>query len=839
MRRYLCLLLLLFFAPCCSFYTYAQFIKTYAGTGTAGYSGDNGPAASATLKIPTCLSVDGFNNVYINDQGNNRIRKIRYPDGLITTVAGNGDTAYNGENIAATTAHLNQNWGVAVDGPGNIYITDQTNRRIRRVDAATGLIKTIAGDGVYAYTGDGGPAVSARLKRPLGIALDGDGNVYVGDPDTNTVRRIDAAGIITKFAGNGTYGFGGDGGPATAAKLSHMLGLAADGAGNVYICDADNNRVRKVNAAGIISTIAGNGTPASGGDGLQATAATINRPAGVFVSNTGEIYIAEYGGNRIRKINTAGVISTFAGTGTGGFSGDNGPATAAELRAPIAVAIDGNDRWFIADLLNVRIREVIKSLSFTAGHSQQLQVCQNAVKASINELLTVYEYATGFTDNWSLLMAPAHGTATAAYSVSSVSGSLTPTGLWYTPAAGYVGEDSFSVKVTNGAVSDITVIHVTIDPLTLTAGVITGDSELCAGTTVTLANAATGGTWGSTNNKTSVGTSSGIVTGVSAGADTILYTVTNACGTAVATRSITVNPLPQQGVISGATAVCIGNSITLIETEAGGIWSTDNGKSAINSSGVLTGIHKGISVVNYTVSNAWCMSAAVYTVMIDTLADAGVITGPESLCQGAIVLLGDTASSGVWSAGNDTAKVVAGRVTGMLPGTSVISYSVTNSCGAVVATHPVTVHPLPELPEINENLGLLSVPNIYTSYQWASGGVEIAGAVKNMIDADTSGIYTVAVGNSFGCTIAAQYDYIGCTAADVEVYPNPAAGILNISWCKRLTARLMTVDGKTVFLAGNVDKIDMAVLPNAVYLLSIFDANGNKIITKRIVKMTK
>ena len=331
----------------------AGVISTVAGDGTRGYGGDGDPAAAAQLASPFGVALDGAGNLYIADQGNNRIRKVDAA-GAITTVAGGGPV---GDDGAAVAAQLYWPTGVALDGASNLYIADQNNNRIRKVDAA-GAITTVAGDGTLGYSGDGGAATAAQLNRPAGVAPDGSGNLYIADSGNQRIRKVDAAGVITTVAGDGTFGYSGDGGAATAAQLNSPRGVALDGSGNLYIADLFNNRIRKVDAAGVITTVAGDGTRGYGGDGGPAVAAQLNRPFGVASDGAGSLYIADNSNHRIRKVDAAGVITTVAGDGTRGSGGDGGAATAAQLNWPRGVALDGSGNLYITDTFNQRIRKV-------------------------------------------------------------------------------------------------------------------------------------------------------------------------------------------------------------------------------------------------------------------------------------------------------------------------------------------------------------------------------------------------------------------------------------------------------------------------------------------------
>ncbi len=277
--------------------------------------------------------------------------------GTITTVAGDGRRGYFGDGVPAAQAQLDTPWGVAVDGSGNLYIADRDNHRIRKVDAA-GVITTVAGNGAEGYGGDGGPAAQARLYLPQGVAADGSGNLYIADRHNHRIRKVDAAGVITTVAGNGAEGYGGDGGPAAQARLYLPHGVAVDGSGNLYIADSFNHRIRKVDAAGVITTVAGDGTRGYGGDGGLAAQARLDFPYGVAVDGSGNLYIADGDNNRIRKVDAAGVITTVAGDGTYGYGGDGGPAAQAQLSVPYGVAVDGVGNLYIADTFSHRIRKV-------------------------------------------------------------------------------------------------------------------------------------------------------------------------------------------------------------------------------------------------------------------------------------------------------------------------------------------------------------------------------------------------------------------------------------------------------------------------------------------------
>ena len=303
-------------------------IRTIAGVALSGYSGDNGPAASAQVDAPEGIAIDANGNVYISDSRNNRIRKINAATGIITTFAGNGASGFSGDGGPATAASIGNPQGIALDPTGNLYIADLYNSRIRKVTAATGLISTV---GV--------------IGSPARIAVAPNGDLILTTYNSPYVNRLNpVTGDVTTVAGNGSLGFSGDGGPALNAQLNNPQGVTVDPAGNIYVGDLYNYRIRKITPAGTISTIAGTGIEGLAGDNGPATAARFSGVGGLSIGPDGNLYIADRVNQRVRRINlSTGIITTLAGaspSGIGDIRGDGGPATAAWLQSPTDLAFD-------------------------------------------------------------------------------------------------------------------------------------------------------------------------------------------------------------------------------------------------------------------------------------------------------------------------------------------------------------------------------------------------------------------------------------------------------------------------------------------------------------------
>ncbi len=814
-----------------------QVISTYAGNGTIGYSGDNGPATLAQLDSPSSVITDAAGNIYFTDEFNNCVRKVD-TTGKITTVAGMGLIGSSGDNGPATNARMDGDWGLALDGAGNLFITDQGNFRVRKVNPA-GIISLYAGSS-YGTSGDFGQATNAQFRRPIGIATDGAGNVFVGDQDAFTIKKITTAGIITNYAGINTIsGYSGDGGAAIFAEFNATYGLATDNSGNVYICDADNNRVRKINSSGIISTIAGNGLAGFGGDGGPAVSCMLNYPTGVFIDNAGNILIADSHNNRIRRIDPSGVIHTIAGTGTMGFGGDGGLAINANLYHPSSVVADGNQNIYIVDYHNNRIRKISKSVSFTEGKNHNIHFCENTSSVSLDTLFVTRDFSIGLTDTWSAVYGPFHGTSHLNYSAPASGVYVTPSGLYYTPFFGYSGNDTIVEVVSNGYNTDTTTVILTIDHFIANAGTIVGDSTVCAGSTISLTDSVPGGIWTISNLNAIV--SNGMVTGELAGLDTITYTVVNTCGLASISKIITVNPLPSAGFITGGNEVCKGATITLSETVSGGYWSQSNTHTLLYqalSICLVTGLTPGSDTIFYNVADSLCSNHAYSVVLVAPLPTAAISGGTPTLCVGVSAPVTGNPAGGSWQIANANASFAGSLLTAISPGPDTLVYSSANNCGIAFDSLFFEVDTLPEKVNITRVENVLYAPPGYSGYQWTFNGLPVLGATTDSFIINAAGVYAVIITNAFGCSTGSfGLSFPGCDPEDILLFPNPTESIIHISWCKKLTARVICMNGSQMKIIYNTTEIDLGDLPDADYLLALYDENGKKVLVKYIAKL--
>ncbi len=553
---------------------------------------------------------------------------------IITTIAGGTATGFAGDGGPASSALFSALRGIAIDGRGNVFVADAGNHRVRRIDA-NGIVTTVAGNGTVGYGGDWGPATAAQLNYPASLAADSIGNLFIWDSMSYIIRRVDTAGVINTVAGNGLFGDTGDGGYAFWAAIVPN-GMAVDNAGNVFMCIGSNHRLRMMDAGLYIYHYAGiNLVSGNSGDGGPANVAKMYHPMRVATCHDGTVLIGDTYNNTVRMVDTSGNIQTIAGivpTYTGGYDGDFVWATSTRLNMPYGIAKDLAGNVYIADNGNNRIRKV-------DGYGIISTICGNGTPSFSGD----GNAATDATIN-----APTDVAVDAANNIY------------------FFDAGNSRVRKISG---------------------ITGNLNICTGTTATLIDEAVGGIWSSSNTVVAIiGSATGIVTAAATGTTTITYSNAGV----IAIGQMTVNPSP--GAITGAHTLCAGQTDTLADTAAGGIWTSGTipVASIDAASGIVTGVSAGIAFLTYTLPagcNAWV------SVTVKTLPAAGTIHGTDIVCPGDSVLLSDAVGGGVWSSDDDLIATISGpgNIIGVSPGITTISYTVTNSCGSSSSGMPVTV----------------------------------------------------------------------------------------------------------------------------------------------------
>jgi gliding motility-associated-like protein len=516
----------------------SQIITTVAGNGTGSNSctvGNGGPAIAAMVWNPQSVAIDNSGNYYIGDYGNGAVRIVN-SSGIINAVAGGCMVCCpTGDGGPSTASWIGEPQVIATDNSGNLYIS-AVNSTIRKVNTS-GIINTIAGTGTVGYSGDGGPAISAAIHWPRGLAIDGSGNIYIADSYNHRIRKIMVAtGIINSIAGTGTQGYSGDGGPAISAQFNYPYGIALDGFGNIFVADESNNRIRKINTSGIITTVAGTGIPGFSGDGGLATSATLNSPFSVAVDLAGNIYIVDSANSRIRKINSGGIITTIAGTGSG-FSGDGGPANLAKLNYPTGIALDLAGNIYIADLENNRIRMICNAPSQPGPINGNATVCPGSINVySVAPVAGVTSYSWNLPSGW-------NGT-----SISNTIGISTGTN------GGIISVTSVNVC---GLQSNPVTFSINVNvppPVSITAN----NSSICFGSSVVITGqGANSYTWNTGATTASVMVSPTVTTiYVLTGTDALSCTNSSSI-------TITVNPLPMPNLTLSPGLLCTGETATL------------------------------------------------------------------------------------------------------------------------------------------------------------------------------------------------------------------------------------------------------------------------------------
>jgi len=446
-----------------SYHANAQLIANtvVCSTGVAGYSGDNGPAILAKMNGPIYINADGYGAYYVSDAVNNVVRKVD-AFGIITTFAGNGTAGFSGDTGPATAASVNYVAGMAIDAVGNVYLSDRANNRIRKV-STSGVITTFAGTGAAATSGDGGPATAASFNAPYGISFDTSGNLYVVEQDGGVIRKISPAGIVSPFAGDGGFGFGGDSGPATVATFHSPQCIYVSHAGDVYLNDQGNHRLRKISSTGIITTIAGDGSVGYGGDGGPSTAAVVNLMGDITMDAAGTLYFSDDYGDRLRQISTSGIINTFAGNGIGGHTGDGGLATSAQFDWPNGLTMSCGGVLLTCEINNNDVRRIgpANEHPHFITPADTLHPCVDFIINSLDTLLGIQDTDACQGLSWTILSAPAHGVVTGLPARTMSTGGITyPSGVIYTPVVYFTGIDSFTVVVFDGVDTSMRKIYV-------------------------------------------------------------------------------------------------------------------------------------------------------------------------------------------------------------------------------------------------------------------------------------------------------------------------------------------------------------------------------------------
>ena len=531
---------------------------TIAGNGLPGYNGDGNAGVSNEVTNPYDICMDAANNFYFTDMLNGRVRKVWAKNGMVTTIAGGGTSTADG--IPGPQASIMPR-NICLDHAGNIYIADSLSHKIRKIDGSTNIITTIAGTGVAGFGGDGGPATAAGLNDVLGICSDSYNNIYLVDYGNNCIRKVNAAtGIISTIAGSitGTRGYTGDGGPATAALLCTPTAICIDRANNIFFADQTYgyiSHIRKITAAtGIISNVSGTGTIGGTLYGLLAADAWLGDVTGLCMSSSGDLFCNEISCSCRKIDSTTDSVSLVAGDFYTESFADCQPSAVAYMDDPFGLCADAKGNVYIADNLNNRIRKVIQlthTPTFAYGEGQLVNICTAGTTVAIDSQFAITDIDSLQPETWTVLTAPASGTLSGfPYTTTSIGtgGIALTSGATYTPSTGFTGTDSFRVQVSDGTYSDVVTIYVAVGG---PGGSVSATPSLCGTATEYATENVPGGTWSLSNSDASI-LPSGLMTGVMPGVDTITYSINNSCGTASATEEITITDCTSLG-ISNAT----------------------------------------------------------------------------------------------------------------------------------------------------------------------------------------------------------------------------------------------------------------------------------------------
>lgn len=679
----------------------AQTIYTIAGTGSSGYTGDGGAATSAKLNSPYGIALDASGNLYFSDNAENVVRKIDISTRIITTIAGTGAAATSGDGAAATAAGLNGPTGLAFDAAGNLYIVETAGNCIRKINSS-GVISTIAGTGVASSTGDGSAATAATLNGPSGITIDATGNIYISEGDGHRVRMINTSGNISTLVGNGTSSSAGDGGLATDAKVRRPAGLALDGSGNLYIAESGGHRVRKIDmASGYISTVVGTGVASSTGDGDLATNATIRQPSGITFDKNGNLYIVESVGRVIRKVDGTGYINTVAGTGSAGYTGDGGDPELATFRRPYDIAFMGGN-LFMSDFNAAVIRMICNPDMPTAVDTVRL--CIETTASALTASGTNLKWYTDATGGTALSAAPTPLTSTAGattYYVSQTS---------FEPTC-----ESARKPVVVNVVTSTTPAPTATATLNYCKGV-TASVLTATGSSLKWYTAATGGTA-----STSAPTPSTASTGTTSYYVSQTESTPGACESPRAKIDVTVFAIPASPTVGTAPVYCVGASATTLSATGSNLkWYTaSTGGTALATAPTPSTSASGtttyyVSQTSDASSGSCESSRASIAVVVNSIPATPTVTSTVNLCA-------DGPSSALTASGTNLKwydAVTGGSLlsSAPTPGTSTVgttSYYVSQSlapasggCESARATINVTVNARPAKPTVSSPMNL-------------------------------------------------------------------------------------------------------------------------------------
>jgi type IX secretion system substrate protein/NHL repeat-containing protein len=857
----LCLIIALY---SCSINVDAQNITvTVVGTSAGGFIGDGESGVSTGLYMPFDVCVDAASNIYFSDSNNKRIRKLSSKNGVISTIAGGGRSMIDG--IPATDQSMAVG-KITTDATGNLYVIDYG--LVRRIDAATNIISTCAGAGGYGYTGDGGPATSAKFRDIEAIGLDAANNIYLLDAGNYCIRKIAAAtGIVTTIAGTGVSRYFGDGGPATMASLYSPREISVSLAGDVFFEDVDTGSIstlRKIDiATGNIYRIAGGSGPVYD---VPATNTNLTGLSGLCIDRAGNLYFDEDSCTCRKMDMVTDSVYRFGSMWSVESFRDDTDSKYAWMSYPEGLAADGAGNIYIADMGNNRIRKIIRlthAPTFALGRGQFIHPCTNLF-FPINIQMSITDIDFGQPETWTVISSPANGTMSGfPYTrLSNGKDSITlPRGMGYFPHAGFSGVDSFIVQVTDGTTADTVKVYVSVSAAPPEGTISTpAGPDICAFVFNRFSDPIPNGTWSLTDSVMAYLDTGGRVSAYfGGGTDTILYTHPLFRCPVIDTYIFHVITAPTVGAISGADSLCIGALVTLSDPVSGGVWRVSNSNASISGTGVVTGILAGTSVIYYSDSNKCGGATAAKMITIDSFLSVSVITGTDSVCVGASTILSDSVYSGTWSVSNSSALITGfGMINGVSPGIDTVRYSLTNACGVVYSMVAVTVNPLPDVGVITGESAVCEGSTIYlidtpSGGRWTHtsmiGLITSYGTYTGLSAGTDTVVYSLS--NSCGVGYALQtITVVDCIAlgnnsfpsAELNIYPNPVSSVLNIEFADRMPKNIIVITditGREVWRNEYIDvnKVTRIIQANVsdlvpgVYLIKL-----NNIEVRKFVK---